>query len=94
MIEEGIICSTSFDHGHCFGQAKDFDGKAALEEMGQYAIERATVRPETGDLFLKLGDMFELQILATSAGDEPWQITHPSLGTVVASGGELHTLEE
>jgi hypothetical protein len=32
LIEEGVICSTSFDHGHCFGQAKDFDGKAALED--------------------------------------------------------------
>ena len=90
LIEDGTICSTGLDHGHWFGRTHEFDGVAALQEMGQYRIESVRVRPETGDLFIMLGKMFELEVISTSAGYEPWQMTHPSLGTVVASGGELH----
>jgi hypothetical protein len=90
LFEDEIICSTSSDHGHRFGQSKDFNGVAALQEMTQYTIESVRVRPEAGDLFIKLGPMFVLEVISTSAGYEPWQITHPKLGTVVASGGKLH----
>ena len=90
LVELGALCSTSLDHGHRFGLAKDFDSVAALRGMGQYPIKSVTVRPMTGDLFLQLGSMFVLEVLSTSAGYEHWQITHPVLGLLVASGGELH----
>lgn len=90
LIEDGTICSTSLDHGNRFGLAKDFDGVAALREMSQYVIEKVDARSGTGDLFLTLGPTFELQVISNSAGYEPWQLTHPTLGQWVVSGGELH----
>ena len=90
LFEDETICSTSSDHGHRFGQLKDFNGVAALQEMSQYPIVSVRVRPEAGDLFIKLGTMFALEVISTSAGYEPSQITHPNLGTMVASGGKLH----
>ncbi|HMK60919.1 MAG TPA: hypothetical protein VK452_07215 [Dissulfurispiraceae bacterium] len=90
LFEDRDICSTSLDHGHRFGQSKEFDGIAALKEMGQYPITSVKVRPKAGDLFIKLGTMFELEVISISAGYKPWQITHPTLGSVVVSEGELH----
>jgi len=90
LIEDGRICSTSLDHGHLFGRPKPFDGIAALKEMGQYSVEKVEVDEPTGDLFITLVSLFELQILSTSAGYEPWQLTHPTLGMWVVSGGVIH----
>ncbi len=89
LIEEGDISATSLDHGHRFGLPKDFDGVAALQSMKKYPIRSVELRLGTGDLFLTLGAEFELQVIATSAGYEPWQMTHPTLGMWVISGGEL-----
>jgi hypothetical protein len=93
LIEDGDISATSQDHGHRFGLPKDFDGVAALKSMKKYPIGNVEVRLGIGDLFLTLGEEFELQIIATSAGYEPWQMTHPKLGTWVISGGELHAFK-
>ena len=93
LIEDGDISATSQDHGHRFGLPKDFDGAAALESMKKYPIGRIEVSPGIGDLFLTLGEEFELQIIATSAGYEPWQMTHPTLGAWVISGGQLQEFE-
>jgi len=93
LIEDGDISATSLDHGHRFGLPKEFDGVAALQSMKKYPIRCVELRLGTGDLFLTLGAEFEFQVIASSAGYEPWQMTHPTLGMWVISGGELHTFE-
>lgn len=93
LIEDGDISATSLDHGHRFGLPKDFDGVAALQSMKKYPIRNVEVRPRTGDLFITLDAEFELQVISTSAGYEPWQMTHPTLGMWVISGGELHAFK-
>lgn len=73
LLEEGVITSTSDDHGHPFGRETPFDGEAALNDIKAHKILSVDAKVETGDINLKLGDYFTLQILPTSVGYESWQ---------------------
>ena len=93
LLEEGVITSTSDDHGHTFGRETPFDGEAALNEMVAHKILSVDAQVETGDVSLSLGDYFTLQILPTSAGYESWQFKEKNGQSIVAVGGQFHTYE-
>lgn len=90
-IENGVLTSTSEDHGHKFGLPFPFDSIAALEVLSQFFVSTVSVREGTGDISLYFGESICLEIIPTSGGYEPWSATHPILGTVFASaGGQLN----
>lgn len=90
LLEEGVICSSSEDHGNQFGLAKPFNGEAALTEMGQHEIKSVTVTPDVGDITITFGSLFILQVIVTSAGYEAWQAKHSNGQSVVAGSGQLN----
>ena len=87
LIEDGVITSTSEDNGQMFGREKPFDGEAALTEMAAHKILSVEAKEETGDINLKLGEYFTLQILSISAGYESWQFKDKSGQSIVAVSG-------
>lgn len=91
LLEEGVITSTSYDHGQFFGNEKPFNGEAALNEMAEHEIVSVDSHVETGDVNIKLGEYFILQIIPTSAGYESWQFKDTNGSSIVASSGQFHT---
>ncbi|MBW8365513.1 MAG: hypothetical protein K0M39_13280 [Rhizobium sp.] len=47
-IENGVLTSTSEDHGHKFGLPAPFDSIAALEVLSQFSVSTVSVREGTG----------------------------------------------
>ena len=76
-----------------FGRETPFDGEAALNEMGAHEILSIDAQIETGDINLKLGDYFILQVIPTSAGYESWQFKEKNGQSIVAVSGQFHTYE-
>ena len=93
LLEDGVITSTSEDHGHTFGRENPFDGEAALNEMNDYEILSVVAQAGTGDIIFKLGEYFTLQIVPTSAGYESWQFKERDGQSIVAVSGQFHTYE-
>lgn len=90
ILEEGTISSTSEDHAQLFGRDTPFNGEDALKEIGVHKIVSTQCTNSTGDLDLKLGQYFTLQVIATSAGYESWQYKQKSGSSCVAVGGQVY----
>ena len=93
LLEDDVITSTSYDHDQMFGRATPFDGEAALNEMAAHNIISADTEVKTGDINLKLGDYFTLQILPTSAGYESWQFKENNGQSIIAVSGQFHVYQ-
>lgn len=91
LLEDGVITSTSEDHGQMFGREKPFDGEAALNEMADHKILSVDEKEETGDITIRLGEYFTLQILPISAGYESWQFKDKRGLSIVAVSGQFHS---
>ena len=90
LLEDGVITSTSYDHGQMFGRETPFNGEAALNEMAAHEILSIDPRVETGDINIKLGEYFDLQIMPISAGYESWQFKENNGQSIVAVSGQFH----
>ena len=90
LLEDGVITSTSYDHGQMFGKETPFNGEAALNEMAAHEILLIDPRVETGDINIKLGEYFDLQIIPISAGYESWQFKENNAQSIVAVSGQFH----
>ena len=90
LLEEGVITSTSSDHDQMFGRKTPFNGEAALNEMEDHEILSVDAQVKTGDINIKLGEYFTLQILPTSAGYESWQFKEKDGQSITAISGQFH----
>ncbi len=90
LLEDGVITSTSYDHGQMFGRETPFNGEAALNEMTAYEIMSVESQAKTGDINIKLGEYFMLQIIPVSAGYESWQFKENNGQSTVAVSGQFH----
>ncbi len=91
LLEDGVITSTSYDHRQKFGRETPFNGEAALNEMAAYDIISIDCHVETGDVNIKLGEYFNLQIIPISAGYESWQFKGSDGLSIVAVSGQFHS---
>lgn len=91
FLENGVITSTSEDHGQMFGRENPFDGEAAPNEMAAYKILPIEAEEETGDINLKLGEHLTLQILPIPAGYESWRLKDKIGQSIVAVSGQFHS---
>jgi hypothetical protein len=90
LLEDGCIKSTSNDHDQLFGRDIPINGEATLNKLAEHEILSAQCTAQTGDLDIKLGQHFNLQVIADSAGYESWQYKKNSGGSFVAVGGHVH----
>ena len=90
LLEDGVITSTSEDHGQLFGRETPFNGEATLNEMGAHEILSVDAQVKTGDVSLKLGEYFVFQILPISAGYESWNFKENNGQSIVAVSGQFH----
>ncbi|WP_444921923.1 hypothetical protein ACJJID_06150 [Microbulbifer sp. CnH-101-G] len=91
LIEDGCICSTSDDHDQMFGRDKPFNGEAALNEMAEHEILSAQCNDLVGDISIKLGEYFVLEVVAISAGYESWQYKQKGGNSFVAVSVQVHS---
>jgi hypothetical protein len=90
IVVANRIALASSDDGHQFGLAAPLDGeKVALSLIGSRAIERVSIRSDTGDMSIFFSDEVVLEVLNMSAGYEGWQIGIPGLLLIATGGGEL-----
>ena len=91
LIEDGYICSTSEDHNQMFGGDKAFNGEAALNEMTEHEILSAQCNDLAGDISIKLGKYFVLEVVAISAVHESWQYKQKGGNSFIAVSGQVHS---
>lgn len=90
LLEDGYLSLTSNDHDQLFGRDAPFNGEAALNKLAQHEILSAQCTAQTGDLEIKLGQHFNLQVIADSAGYESWQYKQKNASNFVAVGGQVN----
>lgn len=90
ILEEDTIRSTSEDQEQLFGLETPFNGEEALIELSAHEIVSVQCMNGTGDLVIKLGQYFSLQVIATSAGYESWQYQQKGGRSIIAVSGQVH----
>lgn len=90
ILARGRIALTSTDDGQMFGRSAPTEGaREAQRLLGQKAIQRIAVRPDTGDLSVIFSDETTLELLNMSAGYEGWQVNAAGFTVIAKGGGEL-----
>jgi hypothetical protein len=87
LLDDGVLCLTSEDHGHQFGLPRPVDCVATLRALAAYPISSIHLREGTADLILGFGTQFTLEVVAVSGGYESWHLSHPVQGSFVGYGG-------
>jgi len=82
------LALTSDDHGQRFGLPSPVDAAQEVSKLlASRAITSVTVDELTSDLAIAFGPDVRLEVLATSAGYESWQIYDSAGVNYVAQGG-------
>jgi hypothetical protein len=92
ITPRGVVL-TSNDHGQRFGLPSPVDASKEVSILlASKAITSVTVDELTSDLTIAFGPELRLEVVATSAGYESWQI-HDSAGVnyVAQGGGKVST---
>jgi hypothetical protein len=89
LLVSGRLVITSEDHGHQFGLPAPVDclGELRRQVIGA-TVEDVTARAGTTDLTLYFGSERLLEVIATSAGYEAWQLFAPGVIMVGQPGYE------
>jgi hypothetical protein len=90
ILVKGRIAFASSDDGHKFGLPAPLDGEeVARRLLGQKAIERSSVRTDTGDLSITFADQTILEVINLSSGYEGWEIGAAGIKIIATGGGRL-----
>ncbi|WP_375314342.1 hypothetical protein WHZ77_15105 [Bradyrhizobium sp. A5] len=90
IVVANRIALASSDDGHQFGLTAPLDcEKVALTLLGSQAVERISIRADTGDISIIFSDNVVMEVLNMSSGYEGWQIGIPGLTVIATGGGEL-----
>src|SRR5262249_11473276 len=88
LVGPGRLLLTSLDHRQQFGRPAPVDAYAeALALLRGHRVTAARLREETDDLILEFEGGLRLEVLADSAGYEPWNLTAPGVWLVARGGG-------
>jgi hypothetical protein len=78
------------DHAQRFGLSEPVDGTATSQKLLlNKAIEKITLRDDSGDLRITFTGQTELEILNMSSGYEGWEFGADGLPVVATGGGKL-----
>jgi hypothetical protein len=95
ILFENRIAFTDSDHGQKFGLPEPLDGEKEVQRLlGNKAIERISIRPDTGDLSITFSNQAVLEVLNMSSGYEGWEIGANGLSVIATGGGELAIFAE
>ena len=90
IVSESGIALTSEDDGQKFGLPEAVDGEREAKcLLSGKAVQRISIRPDTGDITIHFSDGTTLEALNTSAGYESWEIGIDGLRVIGVGGGQL-----
>jgi hypothetical protein len=88
IVAEDRLVRTSEDHAQRYGLPAPLDAYAeATSLLGGRSVTAVHLREETADLVLEFGRGITLEVLSTSSGYEPWQLTAPGVWLIGLGGG-------
>ena len=90
IVSESRIALTSKDDSQQFGLPEPVDGeREAKRLLSGKAVQRISIRRDTGDIAIHFSDGATLEALNTSAGYESWEIGIDGLRVIGVGGGQL-----
>lgn len=93
LVLGGRLRWTSGDHGHQYGLPAPVDAAAEAQKLllGRRVVS-SRWREGTSDLFVRFEGDVELEVIANSAGYEPWNLHAPRVFLVAIGGGGIADL--
>jgi Family of unknown function (DUF6188) len=92
IIRRGHLTRTSSDHGHQFGLPAPVDAAAeAAEAIVGRTVRAVDLRPDSGDLQLRLEGDLALEIIPDFTGYEAWQVYGPEGVCYTVHGSSFST---
>jgi hypothetical protein len=89
ILAKGRIALGNIDHEQQFGLPKSVDAKQEAERLLVTPITEVTLRDQTADLILDLGQGTSLEVFNSSSGYEGWECSSTGLLAIAMGGGEL-----